>query len=109
MLKRLRFRWTLSLAVWALVGALQAVAQTSPPQPYVQSVPVGQKPMGVAALGTSRGHVLNDKAAVANAGDNSVSIFLVSRASFNFQLVTLAPITTVQGIPSPFSVSSCES
>jgi len=78
-----------------------AAGQSAPPF-KVQSLATGQKPLGVAVnwTGSFAGGGFADYVvwvAVANSGDNSVSVFpnLVSHP------------TVIGGIPSPYSVTSC--
>ena len=88
------------LALLGVVGAAQ-----SPPPLLVQSIPVGQKPLGVGILSLIVGPSANTNwIAVVNSGDNSVSTFNFSLGSIN-----AAPTQRViQGIPSPYGVGgSC--
>ena len=63
------------------------------------SVPTGLRPLGVAGINTGSASY----AAVANSGDNSVSIFQLNPAPQN----PLTLLVTVTGIPSPYGVFEC--
>jgi len=94
-----------------------AAGQSAPPF-MVQSLAAGLKPLGVAVNWTGelvyRENPRNFRvwAAVANSGDNSVSVFVFD-PDFGipprFPFRNLSPSKIIRGVPSPFAVSSCES
>src|SRR3990167_3272126 len=107
MCERVRFLMRLYSGAVALLFAAVAVAQTPPI--LVQTIPAGLKPLGVDLLETSTGfipiNIVEYWAAVANSGDNSVSIFKVSADESNLANISLSSV--ISGIPSPYAVVAC--
>lgn len=103
--------------VWrtiSLAGALcfcmaaSAVAQKSLPVALgllVGSIPVGRQPLGIdisAPFTAERVYV-----AVANSGDDSVSILALNLGTISAPAITISTAGKVAGIPSPYAVAAC--
>jgi uncharacterized protein (TIGR03437 family) len=114
--RRLRRAAAAARVLLAAALALTAAGQSSAPF-LVQSIPVGVKPAGIdftftgnlfTSDGTRTSPDLRVWAAVANSGDDSVSILVLTpdfTARVPYQ--NIAPFSVIRGVPSPYAVSSC--
>ena len=112
MLKTSYFRQrSLCLGTVILLCASGIGAQ-SPPPLLIQRIPVGQRPLGVEVVGVELGGGAGVRglAAVANSGDNSVSILEI-KVEFKDPsapgLGIISPYALIRGIPSPYAVVPC--
>src|SRR5262245_29609826 len=96
MFLRGQLRRILAVAVIPMLFTLEAAGQFA-----VQSIPTGQRPMGIHAF-TPLINRAEIRAVVANFGDNSVSLLRFERGE-NVAVLTSSQV--ISGIPSPFSIA----
>jgi hypothetical protein len=97
------FASTKSKILWSAVVSgllLSSVVVTAQTPVRLDPLPVGLQPLGVDMTVVSTAQAY---AAVANSGDNSVSILSVSFGNPR----TITQLSTVTGIPSPYAVVAC--
>ena len=107
MLRAFHFWPFLAISV-AITGFAIAADAQSPPPVSITSAPTGLRPMGIAVSGvpvTEFSTVFVRFAVVANSGDNSVSIFVLSAGPMETR--TLTPLSVETGIPSPYAAVAC--
>ena len=111
--------WLRVVATGLLLLLNMAAAAQSPlpvlPGFVGESIPTGLRPMGVDVTHAEfLGSGGREFAVVANSGENSVSILVLSRTTFTASgrleaVVTVAPGGKIEGIPSPYAVAACPS
>ncbi len=100
------FQFTRLLASGAATALLTAAALAQSPHPFVlQAIPTGLRPLGVDVAANVGGSDDRQWTAVANSGDNSVSVFVVRPAQTG--LAAMALSTVIPGIASPYAVVPC--
>jgi uncharacterized protein (TIGR03437 family) len=113
--RRLRRAAAAARVLLAAALALTAAGQSSAPF-LVQSIPGGVKPAGID-FSTNAAHAPDPRmtspdlrvwAAIANSGDDSVSILVLTpdipqRVPYQ----NIAPLSVIRGVPSPYAVVSC--
>lgn len=87
-----------TLMILLLSAASCAQTNPSPPLLWIQSIPVGARPVGIGMSTSAPQGTTLYTAVVANSAGNSISLVDVSRFSGS---------RTVSGIPSPYGVAVC--
>ena len=107
--KKFNFRALTRSVGLSLFLSVAAVAQTIPPPLAIGSVPVGLQPLGIdIAFPFANAPQSQLYAAVADSGDNSVSILALNLSTAQpTPKITLNTIRKVEGIPSPYAVAAC--
>jgi uncharacterized protein (TIGR03437 family) len=106
-MSRSNFRLLLPVAALSLFLNTPGVSQSA--SGFSGTVPAGLAPLGVAItlVPPTIGPSPDVYAAIANSGDNSVSVLRLSSGTTGF--VTVTAMSKIEGIPSPYAVAACPS